>query len=119
MTFALAGGTAMPLHDWSDDRGWDSVHFLWLGQLLDWMQPRLPAGQRAYVGAVPAVTLATPNGRPDMSVRQWSPDTTPPSSGAPTAGGETAAVEPDAEMVATFTMDEQRAVHVDFHGQLI
>jgi hypothetical protein len=20
---------AMPLHDWSDDRGWDSVHLVW------------------------------------------------------------------------------------------
>ena len=40
----------MPLHDWSDDRGWDSVHFLWLAQLIDWVQPRLP-GSRAYAGA--------------------------------------------------------------------
>ena len=38
----------MPLHDWKDDRGWDSVHLVWLAQLLDWVQPRLPAGYRAF-----------------------------------------------------------------------
>ncbi len=34
----------MPLHDWSDDRGWDSLHLVWQSQLLEWVQPRLPAG---------------------------------------------------------------------------
>jgi hypothetical protein len=42
----------MPLHDWKDERGWDGVHLLWLAQMLDWIQPRLPSGFRAYVGAV-------------------------------------------------------------------
>ena len=48
-------GAIMPLHDWSDDRGWDSIHLLWLNQILDWVQPRLPAEFRAYLGAVPCV----------------------------------------------------------------
>lgn len=39
----------MPLHDWRDDRGWDGVHLVWLAQLLDWVQPRLPAGYRVYL----------------------------------------------------------------------
>jgi hypothetical protein len=30
----------MPLHDWHDDRGWDSLHLVWQNQLLDWVQPR-------------------------------------------------------------------------------
>ncbi len=47
----------MPLHDWKDERGWDGVHLLWLAQLLDWIQPRLPPGFRAYVGSVPALTV--------------------------------------------------------------
>ena len=47
----------MPLHDWKDERGWDGVHLLWLAQMLDWIQPRLPFGFRAYVGSVPALTL--------------------------------------------------------------
>jgi hypothetical protein len=105
----------MPLHDWKDDRGWDSVHLVWLAQLLDWVQPRLPEGYRAYLGSVPALTIDTPNGRPDMSVRQW---TAPPAEtgAAPAAGG---AGEPDQEAVATFTLDPHRAVHIDLHGQLI
>ena len=59
----------MPLHDWKDERGWDGVHLLWLAQLLDWIQPRLPPGFRAYVGSVPALTLETSNGKPDVTVR--------------------------------------------------
>ena len=105
----------MPLHDWRVDRGWDSVHLVWLAQLLDWVQPRLPAGYRAYVGSVPALTIDVPNGRPDMSVRQWP--TTP--SETPTAPASAAGAEPDEEAVATFTLDPQRALHIDLHGQLI
>ena len=104
----------MPLHDWRDDRGWDSVHLVWLAQLLDWVQPRLPAGYRAYVGSVPALTIDVPNGRPDMSVRQW-PRAAPETPAAP----PTAGAEPDEEAVATFTLDPQRAVHIDLHGLLI
>src|SRR5207248_1673065 len=85
------GESTMPLHDWRDDRGWDSVHLVWLAQLLDWVQPRLPAGYRAYLGSVPALTIDTPNGRPDLSVRQWA---APP---AQALGAATSAVEPDQE----------------------
>ena len=103
----------MPLHDWSDDRGWDGLHLFWLTQMIDWIQPRLPAGYRAYVGSVPALTIDSSNGRPDVGVRQWSPD--------PTAAGLKAGSvgEPDQEVVATFTLDPQKAIHIDWHGQLI
>jgi hypothetical protein len=104
----------MPLHDWSNDRGWDSVHLVWLAQLLDWVQPRLPAGYRAYLGSVPALTVDTPNGRPDLNVRQW---TAPTVETDPTASAGDAA--PDQEAVATFTLDPQRAIHIDLHGLLI
>ena len=40
----------MPLHDWTDERGWDSVHPLWLTYLVEWVQPRLPEGYRAFLG---------------------------------------------------------------------
>jgi hypothetical protein len=103
----------MPLHDWKDERGWDGVHLLWLAQLLDWIQPRLPSGFRAYVGSVPALTLEAGNGKPDVTVRGWRPL---PSK---TPSGESAAIVPDREAVATFTLDPQRAIHVDWHGQLI
>ncbi len=103
----------MPLHDWRDERGWDGVHLLWLAQLLDWVQPRLPAGFRAYVGSVPALTLETGNGKPDVTVRGWRGPTADP---IPALG---LALAPDRETVAAFTPDALRALHVDWHGQLI
>jgi hypothetical protein len=103
----------MPLHDWKDERRWDGVHLLWLAQLLDWIQPRLPPGFRAYVGSVPALTLEAGNGKPDVTLRGWR---SPPSAAAPCAA---TALAPDRETVATFTLDPQRAIHVDWHGQLI
>lgn len=103
----------MPLHDWRDERGWDGVHLLWLAQLLDWVQPRLPHGFRAYVGSVPALTLEAGGGRPDVTVRGWREPPEP----APLAVG--VALAPDRESVAAFTLDPQRALHVDWHGQLI
>ena len=103
----------MPLHDWKDERCWDGLHLLWLAQLLDWVQPRLPPGFRAYVGSVPALTMEAGNGKPDVTVRGWR---SPPSD-APPSGP--AALAPDRAAVATFTLDPQRAIHVDWHGQLI
>ncbi|OWK44355.1 DUF4058 family protein [Fimbriiglobus ruber] len=102
----------MPLNDWRDEREWDGVHLLWLAQLLDWVQPRLPPGFRAYVGSVPALTLETGDGKPDVTVRGWrGPPVAPP--------GPAVALAPDRETVAAFTPDSQRALHVDWHGQLI
>jgi hypothetical protein len=105
----------MPLHDWRDDRGWDSVHLVWLAQLLDWVQPRLPAGYRAYLGAVPALTVDVPNGRPDVSVRHGP--ATPAET--PSTGPPSPEYEAEQEIVATFTVDPQRALHIDLHGLLI
>jgi hypothetical protein len=103
----------MPLHDWRDDRGWDSLHLVWQNQLLDWVQPLLPEGYRAYLGAVPALTIDTPNGRPDLGVRTWPP------AGEAAVTAPPATIEPDVEAVGTFTLDPLRAVHIDFHGRLI
>lgn len=105
----------MPLHDWRDDRGWNSLHIVWQNQLLDWIQPRLPAGYRAYLGSVPALTIDAPNGRPDLGVRRWSEGTPPAGSTTSSGGG----LEPDAEAVAIFELDPQTAVQIDFHGQLV
>ncbi|HEX4588364.1 MAG TPA: DUF4058 family protein [Gemmataceae bacterium] len=104
----------MPLHDWRDDRGWNSLHLVWQTQLLDWIQPRLPAGYRAYLGSVPALTIDAPNGRPDLGVRQWPADS---AAGAAPTGA--AAPEPDTEAVAVFELDPQTAVHIDLDGKLI
>ena len=51
----------MPLHDWTDDRGWDSVQQLWINALLFWLQDRLPVGYRAYLGSVPATGKESKN----------------------------------------------------------
>ena len=104
----------MPLHNWTDDRGWDSVHPFWLAYLVEWIQPRLPEGYKAFLGGVPALTVASGNGKPDVSVRQWEAQPT-----VVAAATETAVLEPDLEASVAFRLDPQRAVHVDFHGQLI
>src|SRR5260370_22454035 len=77
----------MPLHDWTDDRGWDSVHQLWINALLFWAQDRLPSGYRAYLGSVPGPSIGAEPGRPDFGVRTWP------------AGEETAA-PPDSPVAA-------------------
>jgi hypothetical protein len=104
----------MPLHDWTDDRGWDSVHPIWMTYLIEWVQPRLPEGYKAFLGGVPALTVASGNGRPDVSVRQWGP--APP---AAEGAVDTAVLAPDVELSVAIRLDPQRAVHIDFHGQLV
>lgn len=102
----------MPLHDWTDERGWDSVHPFWLAYLVEWIQPRLPEGYKAFLGSVPSLTVASGNGRPDVSVRQWGPP-------AEAAASDTAVLEPDLETSVSIRLDPHLAVHIDFHGQLI
>jgi hypothetical protein len=104
----------MPLHDWTDERGWDSVHPFWLAYLVEWIQPRLPEGYRAFLGGVPALTVAAGNGKPDVSARQWEPG--PP---AEQVTSDTAVPEPDLEVSVAIRLDPQPAVLVDLHGQLI
>jgi len=104
----------MPLHDWTDERGWDSVHPFWLAYLVEWVQPRLPEGYKAFLGGVPALTVSTTNGKPDVSVRRSEPG--PTVEATPT---DTAVMAPDLEASVTVRLDPQLAVHVDFHGQLI
>jgi hypothetical protein len=104
----------MPLHDWKDERGWDGVHLLWLSELVRWLRPQLPEGFRAYVGSVPALTVESTNGRPDLQVRRWQPE--PPGPAQETA---ISLLEPDLEGVATFTFDPHRAIHIDHHGCLV
>ncbi len=107
----------MPLHDWTDDRGWDSVHQLWINALLYWLQDRLPAGYRAYLGSVPGLSIGTESGRPDIGVRSA------PADGAATAGQSCGALvdapQPDFHAIATLPSEPAAAVHVFYHGQLV
>jgi hypothetical protein len=107
-------GQAMPLHDWTDERGWDSVHPVWLTYLLEYVQERLPEGYKAFLGGVPSLTVDSGHGKPDVSVRQWSRQ-----AGAEHAPGGTRVLEPDLEANVAFRLDPQRALHIDFHGRLV
>lgn len=107
----------MPLHDWTDDRGWDSVHPLWINALLYWTQDRLPAGYRAYLGSVPGLTIAAASGRPDIGVR-----TAPPVAEAGAAARSEVLVpapEPDFHAIAVLPSEPAAALHVFYMGQLV
>lgn len=104
----------MPLHDWTDDRGFDSLHLVWQNQLLEWVQPRLPPEYRAYLGGVPSLSFDSPNGRPDLGVRNWNSGQV-----APEPEAALATMEPDLVSAASFELDPMRAVHIDLHGVLI
>lgn len=105
----------MPLHDWTDDRGWDSVHHLWISHLLFWLRPRLPAGFRARLGSVPGMTITAESGRPDVGVRRWQAD--PATTGS--SGGTAQVAASDYRAVVTFPRDPQLAIHVVRQGQLV
>ncbi|MBY0231635.1 MAG: DUF4058 family protein [Gemmataceae bacterium] len=100
----------MPLHDWNDSAGWQGFHHCWITEILRWLQPRLPAPYRAYLGTTPTVTMEALAGNPDVSVRQWSP---------PVPAVPSLADAPDFEGEATMTLDPPMAVHVRAHGRLV
>jgi Protein of unknown function (DUF4058) len=105
----------MPLHDWTDERGWDSVHQLWINALLIWAQERLPSGYRAYLGSVPGVSIGAEPGRPDVGVRTWK-------SPGEEAGRSAAVVTPpapDFKAVALLHPEPRPAVHIFYQGQLV
>jgi hypothetical protein len=104
----------MPLHDWTDERGWDSVHPVWLTYLLEHVQDRLPEGYKAFLGGVPSLVVDAGHGKPDLSVRQFKPATATEA----TPSG-TSVLEPDLEAAVSYQLAPQRALHVEFHGQLI
>jgi hypothetical protein len=104
----------MPLHDWTDERGWDSVHPVWLTYLLEYIQERLPEGYKAFLGGVPSLTVDSGHGKPDVSVRHWGAEPI----AEPAASG-TGILEPDLEAPVAFPLTPQRAIHVDLHGQLV
>ncbi len=92
----------MPLHDWTDDRGWDSVHQLWINALLYWLQDHLPQGYRAYLGSVPGLSIAEPVRR--GRGREAEPMEEP---------------APDFQVVALMNPEPSPGIHVCFRGRLV
>jgi hypothetical protein len=107
----------MPLHSWDEDSGWDGVHHFWITHLFNWIKPRLPADYRAYVGSVPALSVAGAAERPDVAVRHWLPEPSPESA-APEVPLETSLDEPVVE-TASLTLDPQTALYVTYRGRLV
>jgi hypothetical protein len=108
------GDPAMPLHDWTDEQGWDSVHPVWLTYLLEYVQERLPEGYKAFLGGVPSLTVDAGYGRPEVSVRPWGQQSV-----SEPVTSDTGVLEPDLEATVPFRLDPQRALPIDFHGQLV
>ena len=104
----------MPLHDWSERRGWDGVHLLWISELVRWIKPRLPDGYRAYIGSAPLLAVGAPSERPDVEVRSWRLEDlsiSEPGSGA-------TEMEPDVEVAAAL-LETESALFVERDGRLI
>src|SRR5687767_8069485 len=55
----------MSLHDWSELKGWEGVHHVWITELLRWIKPRLPQGYRVYIGSPPLMAIGEPEGKPE------------------------------------------------------
>ena len=97
----------MPLHDWTERRGWEGVHLLWISELLRWIKPRLPSGYRAYIGSAPLLAVGVPSERPDVGIRSWRlEDLT-----APSRVPARAEIEPDIEIAAAVLEAGERVVH--------
>ncbi len=106
----------MPLHDWTDDRGWDSVHLLWINSLLNGFQDRLPAGYRAYLGSVPGR-----GSRPSRGVRTWASAlaASRPGKQEPPSSALVDEPQPDFQAVALLNPEPPSAVHVFHQGRLV
>ena len=101
----------MPLHDWSDEDGWENFHDYWVFRIAERLKPILPAGYRVYIGSYGRAGLAAA-AKPDIGVdaRAGHGD-----SGAVPAESW---VEPDAE-VAVLQADPQRYAYVQRRGFVV
>jgi len=106
----------MPLHDWSETRGWEGVHLLWIAELLRWIKPRLPAEYRAYVGSWPVIGVGSgSDSRPDLGVFD-RPGKTP--GHPPTIVEERETTEPDVQ-IALATIEPATTLFIERAGFLV
>ena len=104
----------MPLHEWTDRKGWDGLHHLWISEILRWVKPRLPVPYKAYIGTAPTVAVGATDGKPDVSVSR-EPGS---ANGPPQPATETASDEPDVE-IAVALIDPATTLFVEAEGRLI
>lgn len=93
----------MPLHDWTDRRGWGGMHTYWMTEIARALRPALPPGYRAVIGPSPYLAIDLARVEPDVSV-------TGAATPRPPAGSATSA-EPEVEM-AVATLEEELTVQV-------
>jgi Protein of unknown function (DUF4058) len=111
----------MPLHEWTDGKGWEGMCHIWLTELARWVKPRLPEGYRAFIGSPPTIAVSMSLEKSDVAVRQWQPQqpqlqaTLPVS--RPEANGES--LEPDEELTIASLEQTAPALHIESHGRLI
>jgi hypothetical protein len=110
----------MPLHDWSKLPDWENVHQLWIVELFRWIKVRLPAGYRAGLGTVPALTIGSPPLHPDVQVqhRQDQPAMVENGPSLEPAPDPSMRWQPDVEL-EVLTLDPNRVVQVTRQGRLI
>jgi hypothetical protein len=102
----------MPLHDWTDQDGWEGMHIFWMTEIARALRASLPAGYRAVIGSSPLVAVGVAPVKPDVAVTNGSPrpnSATTPSSPTP---------QPDVE-VAVATLEEDATVLVEREGRLV
>lgn len=100
----------MPLHDWTDRRGWGGLHTYWMTEIGRDLKAKLPPGYRAVIGPSPFVAIDLAQVEPDVAVTQAA--TRPP----PVSDGE--AGEPEVE-VAVATLEEDMTVQVVQEERLV
>jgi len=106
----------MPLHDWYERTEWESVHYYWMGEIAQWLKPRLPGGYRAIVASSPFAQLGVSIGKPDVSVTNGSViGKSVPLKNSAVASD---AIQPDFETVVA-TLEEDRSVLVEKNNFLI
>lgn len=110
----------MPLHDWTDQPGWEGVHLYWMTEIGRWLKGHLPPGYRAFIGTSPLPVLDIATVKPDVSVKKATPLQLPQSAnGNQAVASETVdTFQPDLE-VAVATLQEDTSILVELEGRLI
>ncbi len=106
----------MPLHDWSERAEWEGVHIYWMGDIAQWLKPRLPKGYRPVIATSPFAHVGVSLGKPDVSVLNTSPAAPQEALEESTAIGDD--MQPDFETIAT-TLEEDHTLLIQKENRLV